>query len=497
MKSSIKNIFIRIINKSGETQEFNHHNYEQLYERIKLVSYMLILTYPCFFLVDFVWFKDFDSTTFKIVLATVHLTGLFISLLFIILYRRNFTQAAKGFLVNSYVFLYLLIGAASSINSQLFTKNIYAYIIILLAVAAIFPIRPRNLFLHYFTVQAFFLAGLSLIASNHYSYLSMVINSTGTVVIAFTIALAFYSLREGDFLTKGKLSRSEASFRSLFNLNPKPLILMRLEDEEIMLMNHQASQYYHLEPPDMQSHLDSSFLFRSPSERLEILSRVKEEKSIKNFVTQQHLTFGLTKWSLLNFERVDYLGHTCMLIDTTDITDMKQKEAELFNHASMDMLTGVRNRRSGIELLRKLLSEGAAHPQGFILCYVDVNNLKIVNDRFGHSAGDDLIQTCCATICDHLDAEDVLFRLGGDEFVIIFFKKQLEDIQRLWGEIQLAFQNIHETAQKPYEISASYGLYHYMPGTPVTLEEMLEKADQEMYKEKYLYKHKNQLISQT
>ncbi|MGG3466001.1 GGDEF domain-containing protein [Neobacillus pocheonensis] len=383
--------------------------------------------------------------------------------------------------MNSYILLYLWIGAVSSINSQLFTGNIYAYIIILLGVASIFPIRPRTLFFHYLSVHVFFLIGLYQIEPHHYSYLSMLINSTGTAVISFTIALAFYSFRKNDFINKQKLSRNEESFRQLFHLNPNPLILKKLISDEIVLMNKQAIEYYHLNGID----LDAGFLFSHSEESQAIIKRLLVEKSIKNHLTEQQITEDLRKWSLLNFELVDYLDETCVLIHTTDITDMKKKEAELMKLASIDMLTGVMNRRSGLELLRGKLAEGKDE---FIICYIDINNLKIVNDRYGHSTGDHLIQTCCKMIQRHLDSQDILFRLGGDEFIVIFSKKRVEDVRLTWDNIQRAFQDSIDSSHKPYQISASYGLFPYMPGTQVTLEEIIELADKEMYKNKALYK---------
>ncbi|EKN70175.1 diguanylate cyclase/phosphodiesterase [Neobacillus bataviensis LMG 21833] len=464
------------------TEEFNQSNYEHLYERMKLISYMLIFTYPCFFIVDFVFFKNLDNPVFKMVLSAVHITGLLISLIFIMIYRSH--KVSKSVVVNGFILLYLLIGAVSSINSQLFTGNIYAYIIILLAIGAIFPIRPRYLFFHYALVHIGFLVGLFFIKLDHFSYLSMLINSTGTAAISFTIALAFYSFRKNDFLNKQKLNRSEESFRRLFNVNPNPLILAKMGTDEIVLMNKQAIDYYQLNSNGIEP-FDIHFLFRNSEERQEILKRLEAERSIKNYLLEQKIS---QKWSLLNFELVDYMDDTCMLIDATDITDLKKKEAELLEHASIDMLTGVRNRRSGIELLRELLSAGS-HATEFILCYIDINNLKIVNDCFGHSTGDDLIKTSCETINLHLGKKEVLFRLGGDEFVVIFFNKQLADVEQVWNQIHLSFKDINDSKQKPYQISASHGYYHYKLETPITLEEMLELADQDMYKNKVHYKN--------
>jgi len=487
MKSFTTNLLNGNLKNPITAQEFNQYNYEQLFERLKLVSYMLIFTYPCFFIVDFVFFKNLNKPTFKFVLTTVHLSGLLISLIFILYYRGRYKKVSKRFVVNSYILFYLLIGAISSINSQLFTRNIYAYIIIVLGIAAIFPIRPTMLFFQYFGIHIFFLIGVYQIEPNHFLFISILINSTGTVAISFTIALAFYSLRKSDFFNKKKLSRNVESFRRLFHLNPNPLILTNLSNDEIVLMNKQAAAYYHLDTKNREQ-LDANFLYSNQREKLEIIAQLEKESSIKNYVTQQQITPELRKWSLLNFELVDYLDHTCILIDTTDITDIKKKEAELFKHASIDMLTGVKNRRCGIELLHELLAEGPL-AQEFILCYIDINNLKIVNDQYGHFTGDDLIKICCETINRQLDQKDVLFRLGGDEFVIIFFEKKLEDVKQIWSNIKQSFQDINDTNQKPYKISASHGYYHFKPGTSITLEEILELADQEMYKNKAKYKN--------
>lgn len=475
----MKSLPTNLLKKTNMAREFDQHNYEHLFERLKLVSYMLILTYPCFFIVDFVLFKNLDQPTFKIVLTMVHISGMLISLIFVWIYRSKESRVSKSMIVNSFVLLYLIIGAVSSINSQLFTKNLYAYIIILLAVAAIFPLNPRNILIHYGAVHIFFLLGLNWMESNHYLFLSMLINSTGTAVIAYTIALAFYTFRKRDFINKQRLSKSKESFRSLFNMNPKPLILMKLADFEIVLMNKQAIEYYQLN--DLRN---GSFLFSNEEEKQEILSRLERESRMKNHITRQQITPDLEKWSLLNFELIEYLDHTCVLIDTTDITAIKEKEAELVKHASIDVLTGVRNRRSGMEFIQEQLEAS----NEFILMFIDINNLKIVNDTYGHSSGDELIKICCELIHKHLSKKDHLFRLGGDEFIIIFLNKQQEEVQQFWARVEQDFDILNHSGVNPYQISASHGLHHYKPGTLLTVDDILEQADQEMYKVKSLRK---------
>ncbi|WP_423799739.1 GGDEF domain-containing protein [Neobacillus sp. SAB-20_R2A] len=483
---------IKLQKNSVPDREFQQSNYDILFERLKLVSYMLIFTYPCFFIVDFFFLQNLNQPAFKWTLKVVHLFGLAISLVFIMLYRHSKRHTvSKSFIVNSYISLYLLIGAVSSINSQLNTGNIYAYLIILFAAAIIFPIRPKHMLMMMLGAHLISIAGLSFLGKINYSFVLNLVNSTGAAVIAFTIALTFYRFRKSDFFNKRKLTKNEESFRRLFQRNPNPLILINL-DNEIQLVNQQAIHYYQLEGKELAA-LDAGFLFGNPAEKQDIMKRLYEENSVKNYVTEQQLAPGQKKWSLLHFELVDYHDETCVLIDTTDITDIKKKEQELMEHASIDVLTGVRNRRSGIELLRHELSAGPTARE-FILFFIDINGLKKVNDHLGHAIGDDLIRTCCETIERHIQCDDFLFRLGGDEFIIVFFEKEIANVEQVWMNIEDAFKNINDAGQKPYKISASHGFYHYKPGTPVTLDEILEFADQEMYKNKFNYKAQNKSV---
>lgn len=459
-------------------QQFIASNENLLFERIKHVSYMLIITYPCFFIVDFFLLAKLNNPIYKFILSTFHILVLLISIIFLILYRRS-KDKAKGFIILTYLFLYLFIGAVSSINSQLNNGNIYAYIIILLATAVIFPVQPRHQASLITGIHLFFITGVFLLEKNHFSFLFKLVNSTGAAVISFTIAYTFYSFRKNNFTNEWKLKKNEESFRRLFHMNPNPLVLFNLKTGNILLLNQQTIEYFHLKNNDITK-LDGWFMLTTPEEKQTIAKKLKEHQSLKNYMVKHN-----QKWAMLNFEQVNYLGEDCVLIGSTDITDLKETEEELYHHASLDPLTGVLNRRRGMEILSQHHMDGASE---FIVCYIDINNLKMVNDKYGHSIGDDLIITCCETIKRHIREKDVLFRLGGDEFIILFFERQMDVAKAIWSSIQCEFQDMVRTGQKPYPISASHGLYHYKSGTELCPEEILELADKEMYKEKFKHR---------
>jgi diguanylate cyclase (GGDEF)-like protein len=457
--------------------EFIQANNNIIMERIKLVSYMLIFTYPLFLIVDFFLFKGVDNPIFHRNLIVIHFLGPLGSLIFLILYTCKEIKN-QSLLIYFYVAFYVFLGVVSSLNSQLLTGNIMVYIIIVIGVATIFPMKPINLSLLVLIFHLLFISVLPFVDSDHFSVLTKQINSTGTVVIACLIGYAFFTYRKRDFINQCKLKGNEERFRSLFNINPSPLILLNLQNNKIELLNKQAVEYYQLQDYDI-SNLDGSFIFNQ-NEMTEILNRLHAKQNIKNYMMQKQISSEIT-WSILKFELVEYLDNPCVLIGITDITDLKQVEEELLKYATTDMLTGVMNRRVGMDLLDSQLSK----PEEFVLCFMDINHLKHVNDQIGHKAGDELIITVCKVIKTTMDSNDILFRLGGDEFVIIFHNKTVEEVEQIWCTIQEKLEGINYAPQMPYPISVSHGLYHYRPEKPVTVEEMMEMADQEMYKEKF------------
>jgi diguanylate cyclase (GGDEF)-like protein len=468
------------IKSIDDQKDFIAYSNGLFFERLKLVSLMLLITYPGYFYADVFLLNKVTVQAYRWVLASIHLTGFLLSIVFLLIYYFC-KNAPKGLIIHIYTVLFLFIGATASINSQLLNGNIYAYIIILLGVSVIFPIQPGKLLIYFCSNHIYFLIGLFFMDPDRFSLITKMINSTGAAVISFTIAFMFYRLRKRDYDNQRKLKRNAESFRRLFHLNPYPLILTNLQNDGILPINHQAIDYYHLQDQDMTK-IDGKFLFANPSEKQAILKMLDEHQMIKNYELEYQVSPDLKKWAMLSLELVEYLDQPCILIGVTDITSLKIKEEELLKHASFDTLTGVMNRRSGMALLEKKIH--GPYQQEFIVCYIDINGLKTVNDSFGHSIGDDLIKTSCDIINRNIGSGDVLFRMGGDEFIIIFFGKNKAKVEEIWGNIIRDFHSFNLSEQKPYELSASHGLSYYKPGTITTVEEILDAADQTMYEEK-------------
>lgn len=102
------------------------------------------------------------------------------------------------------------------------------------------------------------------------------------------------------------------------------------------------------------------------------------------------------------------------------LISLKRAEAELKQLASTDSLTGTVNRRTALIILEKHLGQCRRSGASLTLCLADLDGLKIVNDAFGHAAGDQYICRASRALVGAVRASDTVGRIGGDEFLIVF-----------------------------------------------------------------------------
>jgi len=103
-----------------------------------------------------------------------------------------------------------------------------------------------------------------------------------------------------------------------------------------------------------------------------------------------------------------------------NLISLKQAEAELKHLASTDSLTGTVNRRTALIILEKHIAQCLRSGSPLTICLADIDGLKIVNDAYGHSKGDEYICAVSSTLVGAVRGADTVGRIGGDEFLIIF-----------------------------------------------------------------------------
>lgn len=155
---------------------------------------------------------------------------------------------------------------------------------------------------------------------------------------------------------------------------------------------------------------------------------------------------------------------------------LERERDELRDFALSDPLTGIANRRS---LLARAEYEIARHTRArrsFALVMLDLDAFKVVNDRFGHAAGDDLLRDVAAALKRSMRAQDTVGRIGGDEFCVLAPETDEPGMHRLAMRIAQAVGDVTAGVES---IRASLGIAVF-PGDGVTAPALLYAADQRL-----------------
>ena len=213
------------------------------------------------------------------------------------------------------------------------------------------------------------------------------------------------------------------------------------------------------------------------------LSTLEERLLGKNSITHE-FTDKRTGWCRSRFIPVDYdengrLLHVFYCIESID--EEKKRENRLLYLAQTDLMTGICNRGSGECRISAYLKERKAG----LLCLIDCDKFKSINDTYGHAVGDKVLIAIAETLQKVCRDKDVIFRLGGDEFAIFmpgmmeqkaaekFFARLFENIRQI---------DIEEMQGKSIEISM--GACFYEGTEEVSFDELYKNADSVMYQSK-------------
>lgn len=162
--------------------------------------------------------------------------------------------------------------------------------------------------------------------------------------------------------------------------------------------------------------------------------------------------------------------------------------SKMEDNAVTDLLTGVYNRNGFNLYAGQILDSAKKRNEKFTLILGDMNNLKYVNDTYGHVDGDFAIKAVADAFKNAVSSGEC-FRIGGDEFVIVSGSiSSQEEIDVICGRIQEYLKKINDTANKPYSTSVSLGVYFGTASELDSIEQAVSAADKKMFEAKEKYK---------
>jgi two-component system cell cycle response regulator len=155
--------------------------------------------------------------------------------------------------------------------------------------------------------------------------------------------------------------------------------------------------------------------------------------------------------------------------------------------ALTDELTGLYNRRGFLAAATHHLKLAHRQREDLLLLFCDVDNLKQINDSFGHHEGDLALVRAAAALKETFRDSDMLARLGGDEFAVLASDASIPSRQTIVPRLENILEKANAACMR-YRLSFSIGVARFDPHTPVSLGELMARADQDMYVHKRLHR---------
>lgn len=203
---------------------------------------------------------------------------------------------------------------------------------------------------------------------------------------------------------------------------------------------------------------------------------------------ERKMSDGSVRWvrNDINFLTDADNSHLCMMLSAKDINKNKQEEQRIRDAAKFDRMTGVFNRETAMEEIRRILREEG--DKGHSLYMLDVDNFKALNDTLGHQTGDAFLVHLAGKLKEAIRDTDVVGRIGGDEF-FVFLRNVAEPVvmetkaKQLLSVISDVAQNYLQVA-----VSGSIGISRY-PDQGADLDTLYAKADEALYEAKHAGKN--------
>lgn len=279
-----------------------------------------------------------------------------------------------------------------------------------------------------------------------------------------------------------ELTVSEEKYRLLFQRNLAG-VYVATEEGQIVDCNEACAKLFgYASREEFLAHGTIDYLH--PNHRDSMVRRLREQGAVANEEVELRDRDGNAVWALENVRRVvRENGQPLLEGILLDITDRKRAEDEIAFKAYHDELTGLPNRA----LFMDRLSVGLAHARRnngrLAVFFLDLDNMKSINDTFGHAVGDRVLKCVAQRLHDSLRADDTVARVGGDEFLILVELTATDEAETLAKKILTRVGEPVIVDRDELYVTTSIGAAIF-PDDGETPDALIHHADGAMYRVK-------------
>jgi diguanylate cyclase (GGDEF)-like protein len=167
-----------------------------------------------------------------------------------------------------------------------------------------------------------------------------------------------------------------------------------------------------------------------------------------------------------------------------DIASIAESELQALELATADELTGINNRRGFFVTAGQALSLCQRQNLPVSLVFLDLNEFKPINDRFGHAEGDKALRLFADTLVNVCRKNDIAARMGGDEFVLLLTNVKPDEVEQVLSRFAALIEEANAAQVLGYAVTFSYGTVHFDEDRHGGLEGLLAEGDELMYQRK-------------
>ena len=316
------------------------------------------------------------------------------------------------------------------------------------------------------------------------------------------------------FRAQHDLKRSEEKYRRLVDGMHRHFVYTKTIEHNFMYVSAGIEKILGFSAEDFCAN-ESKYVRQVPDETFEIRQTIARGEKPEPYIV--HYQGKVGEPLAIEFSDTPIVDEQGLLVAVEgiarDVTKELALQEEVYFQANHDQLTGLFNRYAFDEKLRAILDEThkAAGQQGeskalnhidfekvasinsprayhkqSVMCFIDMDRFKLVNDSCGHPAGDKLLKEISIIFRQYVNGQDLLARIGGDEFCIIFRNQSLDEVTKRLDKLLLAISNYRFVYDdKLFFVGASIGVIEINESTQ-SAEALIKAADNACYKAKHL-----------
>ncbi len=293
-----------------------------------------------------------------------------------------------------------------------------------------------------------------------------------------------------------KLRESEENYRSIFDAVNDAIFIHDRETGHILDVNTAMTHLFQCTREEARRlSIEGISEGSSPFSQQEAMKKIKSSsKNPQRFEWRCKDCSGRLFWSEVTLKSITIGGKERVLSVIRDISDRKLMEEELRTAAITDDLTGLLNRRGFFSFAEQQLKIANRQNNRLHLVYLDIDDFKKINDNICHKAGDQALVDAANILKSTFRESDIIARIGGDEFVVLLTEPLDADINHLiFNRMEGYLQEYNAKTYLQYTLIFSIGTALYESSCLCTVEDLLYRADQAMYKDKKSRKQKKHL----